>query len=302
MIALIAGTGDLPGVLAARLTAAGDPPVICAMQGFPPAVPGHLPRIDFRLETLGTLLSTLKMTGVTRLCLAGAVRRPQIDPAAVDAATAPLIPDLAAAMGKGDDGTLRAIIALLEQRGFTVVGAGDIAPDLLLAQGVATVTQPSDADRSMAPLAQTRIADMGQRDSGQACIVRNGVVIAEEGPDGTDAMIARLLPPPANEDDVHPAERFLRGVTDHLRDTPGPRPAVGQAGPGGFLFKAPKPGQELRADMPVIGPRTAMLAAEAGLDGIVIEAGGVLIIDPGQTVAILDGLGLFLWVRERTWR
>ncbi len=267
MIALIAGTGDLPGVLAARLVAAGDPPVICAMAGFPPDVPGHLPRFDFRLETLGSLLSTLAMTGVTRLCLAGAVRRPEIDPAAVDAATAALIPALSAAMGKGDDGTLRAIIALLESRGFTVVGAGDIAPDLILPEGVATRATPGEDLRAAAGLAQARIAEMGRADSGQACVVRDGAVLAEEGPEGTDALIAGLPP-----------------------------------GQGGFLFKAPKPGQELRADMPVIGPRTAMLAAEAGLDGIVIEAGGVLVIDPDQTIAILDGLGLFLWIRERTWR
>lgn len=298
MIALIAGTGDLPGVLAARLVAAGDPPVICAMEGFPPQVPGHLPRLDFRIETLGTLLATLAQRGVTRLCLAGAVRRPVIDPAAVDAATAPLIPALAAAMGKGDDGTLRAIIALLEGRGFTVVGAADLAPDLVLPEGVPTRIAPGDDDRASASLAQGHIALMGMRDAGQACIIRDGKVIVEEGPEGTDAMMARLLPPRPSDDYISPSDWFLRGLRDYLQDSPPPVPA----GQGGFLFKAPKPGQELRADMPVIGPRTAMLAAEAGLDGIVIEAGGVMVIDPDQVLALLDGMGLWLWVRERTWR
>jgi len=267
MIALIAGTGDLPGLIAARLIAAGDPPVICAMQGFAPDVPGHLPRLDFRIETLGTLLSTLAMRGVTRLCLAGAVRRPAVDPAAIDAATAPLIPDLLAAMEKGDDGALRAIIALVEGKGFRVVSAAHLLPDLILAEGEPTLARHAASDRDLATMAQARIAAMGRADSGQACIVRGGAVVAEEGPDGTDALIAGL-----------------------------------PAGSGGFLFKAPKPGQDLRADMPVIGPHTAMAAAEAGLDGIVIEAGGVITIDPEQTIAILDGLGLFLWVRERTWR
>lgn len=273
MIALVAGTGDLPGILAARLIAAGDPPVICALAGFPPDVPAHLPRLDFRLETLGTLLATLALRGVTRLCLAGAVRRMPVDPAAVDAATAPLIPDLVAAMDRGDDGALRAIIALLERRGFAVVGAADIAPDLILPPGIPTAATPPDALRPLVPAAQDRLAEMGRRDSGQACIAGPAGVIAEEGPEGTDALIAALIPP-----------------------------TEGQGAEGAFLFKAPKPGQELRADMPVIGPQTAMRAAEAGLAGIVIEAGGVMVIDPGQTIAILDGLGMFLWVRERAWR
>jgi UDP-2,3-diacylglucosamine hydrolase len=107
---------------------------------------------------------------------------------------------------------------------------------------------------------------MGCQDSGQACVVKAGSVIAREGPEGTDAMIAALEP-------------------------------AGKA--SGILFKAPKPGQDRRADLPVIGPGTALAAAKALLDGIVIEAGGVMVIDLPEVREILDGQGMFLWVRPR---
>ena len=267
MIALIAGTGSLPRLLAERLAAKGDTPIICAMAGFPPDVPVHLPRLDFRLETLGSLLATLTLRGVTRLCLAGAVRRPAVDPAAIDAQTAPLIPELVAAMSKGDDGALRGIIAVLEARGFTIVGAADIAPELLPPAGVLTKAQPDPAHEALAALGQSRIAEMGRGDIGQACILADGAIAASETAAGTDAMIADL---------------------GHCQ--------------GAVLFKAPKPGQELRADMPVIGIDTARQAAANGYAGLVVEADGVMVLDLPDVVETLDAAGLFLWVRPRIWR
>lgn len=294
MIALIAGTGDLPGVLAARLVAAGDPPLICALAGFAPRVPAQLPRLDFRIETLGSLLAALKARGVTRICMAGAVRRPVIDPAAVDAATRPLIGTLVAAMAQGDDGTLRAIVGLLESQGFTVIGADAIAPDLLPPPGVPTRARPTPETAELARLGAATVAAMGRADTGQACVIAAGRVIAREGPEGTDAMLATLRPAP---DD--PASDPFFAAVDAVSDLLGQAADWLSAAPaGGILFKAPKPGQERRVDLPVIGPETARLAAAAGLAGIVIEAGGVLVLDLPAVVAALDAAGLFLWVRE----
>ena len=67
---------------------------------------------------------------------------------------------------------------------------------------------------------------------------------------------------------------------------------------GGILMKAPKASQERRIDLPAIGPDTVAAAAQLGLNGIVIEAGGVMVIDPDATIAAANGTGLFLWVRE----
>lgn len=255
MLALIAGTGDLPPALVARLS---ERPLVCAMRGFEPRI---TPDITFRMEHLGSFLATLKARGVTRICMAGAVRRPQIDPGQIDAATMPLVPKVQAALTQGDDGALRIIIAIMEDYGFTVLAAHDVARDLLPRAGVLTRTGPASGHTSDAFAGEACVAKMGAADTGQACVVRAGDVILREDANGTDAMIARVK------------------------------------GTGGILFKAPKPNQDWRADLPLIGPATAKAAA--GLDGIVIEAGGVMVLDLPAVRRILDAQGMFLWVRPR---
>ena len=97
MIALIAGRGALPAELIARLP---ERPMVCAMAGSEPDLAEA--DVTFRLEQLGSFLEQLKSQGVTEVCLAGAVTRPQIDPGAIDAATLPLVPVLQAAIAAGE--------------------------------------------------------------------------------------------------------------------------------------------------------------------------------------------------------
>jgi DUF1009 family protein len=168
-----------------------------------------------------------------------------------------------AAMAKGDDGTLSAVVALFEEQGFAVVGAHAIAPDLLPMAGVHTQVAPPDLTAGIAA-AQVALDDMGQIDLGQAMLLRGSDVIAREDVRGTAAM--------------------LQDVKTHGN------------GAGVTLFKAPKPNQNMRVDMPLIGPETALQAADAGLAGIVIPQGSVLVLDLPQVVATLDTHGLYLWV------
>ncbi len=272
--AIIAGQGALPAVLVGTLQAAGTPYIVAEMEGFPATVPGTNP-VRFRIERLVPLLEHLAREGVTRVCFAGAVRRPKIEPEFFDPRTATLVPRLLAALQAGDDGALRVIIALFEEWGFTVVGAHEIAPGLLPPEGVVTRTAPSARHQTDAALGEGVVELMGREDSGQASIIAGGRIVAKEGPQGTDAMMRALLPPP---------------------------PARSPAQDDGILFKAPKPGQDRRIDLPTIGPDTAMLAAECGLAGIVIEAGGVIVLDRDKVREILDGFGMFLWVRPHGFR
>ena len=255
-LALIAGAGDLPPALLAELP---EPVLVCALEGATPAVPVAL---RFRLERLAGFLRTLKARGITRVCMAGGIARPAISWRRFELATLPLVPIMLRALRRGDDGALRAFIGVLEARGFEVVAAQDIAPDLLPPRGVLTQAQPTPAQAALARLGDDCLAAMGRRDTGQACVLRGGEVVAEEDRAGTDALIAR------------------------------------GAGPGGLLFKGPKPGQDRRADLPVIGPGTARGIIAAGLDGIVIEAGGVMVLDRPATIAALDAAGKTLWVRK----
>lgn len=295
MIALFAGTGALPGLVAARLTGQGRRVIVCQMAGFAATGMAGLPLLPYRIETLGTLLSTLTRLGVAQVCMAGALRRPGLDPAAIDAATLPLIPRLRAAMAQGDDGALRDIIALFQEHGLSVIAASDIAPDLLPPPGCPTRIQPPSGTAAAAICGQACIAALGRTDRGQACVIRLGAVLAEEGPGGTDAMLAALPRPADAVPDGAPG--WQRRLAGEPAGTAADRVSNAPCGRDGILYKAPKPGQDRRADLPVIGPDTARAAAAAGLAGIVIAAGGVMVLDLPQVVAVLDRQGLFLWVR-----
>lgn len=294
-LALIAGQGGLPPRLARAMLDRGDVPVICEIAQFPSDVKGDLPRLGFRLETLGSFIATAKEIGVTRICMAGAMRRPPIDPALIDAATMPLVPKVQAALANsGDDGTLRIFTSIFEDAGMEVIGAADIDPSLLPPAGV-TGSLPEGVARDIAT-AEAALAELAAEDKGQAVVVRDGTVIAREDARGTDAMLADLAPGMSGftlPDD--PFDTLVGSVTAWLSGT-APVPEEPQ---GGILFKAPKPGQELRVDMPLIGLRTVMRAAEAGLSGIVIEAGGVMMLDPDGVAEVLHAQQMFLWVRPR---
>lgn len=261
MIALIAGTGALPGAVAAQMQV---PPLVCALEGNEPD--SLTVDVTFRLETLGTFLAVLRDNGVQRLCMSGAIGRPSIDPNAIDAATRPLVPVIGKAMASGDDGALRAAITIFEAAGLHVSGAHEIAPDLLPPKGCLTDATPGKQDRADAVRAAGIIAVMAGLDIGQACVVRGHQALAIEGSFGTDWM--------------------LRCLTT--------RPDAG----GGLLFKAPKPNQDRRVDLPVIGPDTITAACAAGLGGVVIEAGGVMVLDRARVMSECNRLGLFLWVRD----
>ena len=130
----------------------------------------------------------------------------------------------------------------------------------------------TDADRRDATRAAEIVAVLGVADVGQACVVAQGLCLAVEALPGTDAMLD-----------------FVALTGAGLRPDPN--------GARGLLYKAPKPGQDRRIDLPALGPATVAKAAEAGLAGIAWEAGGVMLLDRAATVAAAELAGLFLWSR-----
>jgi hypothetical protein len=232
-VALIAGTGVLPGLLAAALERAGKVPLVAAMQGFP--VEGVAADIEFRVERLVPLLRELAARDVSRVVFAGAVHRPRLDPALFDPDTAALVPRILPALTQGDDSLLREVIAIFEEAGLPVAGVGELAPELVPGAGILGAVEPGKVDLSDAARAAEILAVTGPLD-----------------------------------------------------------PAKGR----GLLYKAPKPGQDRRVDLPAMGLRTVELAAQAGLGGLVFEAGGLLMLDRAAMVSRADELGLFLWARE----
>jgi len=265
-VALIAGAGDLPATLVGAMAVR---PLVAAMEGFAPA--GLAPDLTFRLERLVPFFHALRAEGVREVCLAGAVTRPRIDPAMLDPGTARLAPRLAAAMAQGDDATLRAVIALFRDEGFAVLGVGDLAPGLLVGEGI-HAGEVTGTDRADAARAAAIVDALGRVDVGQGCVVQQGLCLAVEAIAGTDAMLAGV------------------GAL-----APGLRPDLARG--RGLLFKAPKPGQEWRIDLPALGPETVARVARAGLGGIVWQAGGVLCLHFARMQEEARARGLFLWAR-----
>lgn len=260
MLALIAGRGGLPARIAA---AQSTQPLICTLQGFEPD--GLASDILFRLEHLGSLLADLKARGIGEVCMCGAIERPPIDPSELDDATLPLVPTIMKALSSGDDGALRAVIAVFEAQGFTVRAAQDLAPDIIVQAGVLSAAEPDDQMILDAARAEAVLAALSPLDVGQGCVVGKGQVWAIE----------------------------TLGGTNHMLDTLPASCAKARA----VLVKKPKLGQDHRVDMPTIGPDTVSAAARAGLAGILIEAGHVILLEPEATQAAADAAGLVLWAR-----
>ncbi|MEM6481826.1 MAG: UDP-2,3-diacylglucosamine diphosphatase LpxI [Pseudomonadota bacterium] len=298
-LALIAGQGGLPSHLVKMLRGRAEVPLVCELEQFPCDISDMVPRLRFRLEQLGTLLKVLREADVTHLCMAGAVRRPAVDPAQLDAETLPLVPRVMAAIAKGDDGTLRVLVDLIEEQGVTVIGAADIDPDLLPPAGaLGTNKIPEDLEADLAA-AEAALQDMGRADLGQAVVVREGRVLAKEDESGTDAMLDALAPGQGSmsDDPLDAMGDMLGSVADWLSGPEAEAAGKTASAQGGLLYKAPKPEQELRVDMPAIGPETILRAVRAGLRGVVIEENGVMVLERATVKKHLRETGLFLWVR-----
>lgn len=265
-ITIIAGRGALPAALVAALP---ERPLVASLDGF---APDRLtPDLTFRIERLVPFLDLLADRGISHVTFAGAVTRPRLDPALIDPATAQLLPRLMAAMGQGDDATLREVIAIFEEFDLAVVGVADIAPDLLPGPGLYAGTL-SPADERDADRAATIVAALGAVDVGQGAVVQQGLCLGVETLAGTDALLASVAALPSG-----------------LR----PDPALGR----GVFLKAPKPGQDRRIDLPTIGAATVDAATDAGLAGLVWMADGVICLDLSAMQARAAAQGLFLWAR-----
>ncbi|WP_299029975.1 UDP-2,3-diacylglucosamine diphosphatase LpxI [uncultured Sulfitobacter sp.] len=259
-LAIVAGRGDLPASVA---RAAATPPLVCGYEGI--TLSGIEADLTFRLETLGSLLLELGTRGVTQVCFAGGLDRPALDPSKLDAETAPLVPMFMQALQSGDDGALRVVVDLFEKTGFQVLGAHEIAPDLLAKGGVYGEHWPDAQMRSDADVAAAHILAMSPQDIGQACVVGAERVLGMEDARGTDDMLARL---PSGASAKH-----------------------------AILFKGPKQGQSRQIDLPTVGPETLNAAHAAGLAGVVVDAGDVLVLDAARCAALADEHGLVFWAR-----
>lgn len=268
-IAVVAGGGAFPREVTDACRAAGDEPVMIALRGFADrATRREAVAVVDMLDPAG-LISRLSMLRPDAVVLAGGVVRP--GPLAVASAYAAFRNrnEIARVLALGDDGLLRAVVAFIEERGWPVLGADSVAPALLAPAGTLTARGPDDAQSAAIGMGRACLAALSPFDVGQALVVSGSRILAVEGPEGTRAMLGRV------------AEMRRKG---RLR----------KDDPPGILVKAAKAGQDRRVDLPAVGPRTIAEAAEAGLAGIAVAAGDVILIEKDELLRAAERRGLFV--------
>ncbi|MEP5155111.1 UDP-2,3-diacylglucosamine diphosphatase LpxI [Planktotalea sp.] len=262
-LAILAGGGDLPR----RLADLRSDAVRISFAGVAHDLGDSAQEHSF--EKMGALFAALKDQDVTEVVMAGGMSRPPLDPNAFDPVMMALAPRLIAAMQGGDDALLRLVIAIFEEQGFAVRGAHEIDPSLtvaagvlsgdpLTAQGIADVARGADILNTLSPL-----------DVGQGVAVENGLCLGIETLQGTDALLG-----------------FVAQTPKHLRKG------------GGVFVKAPKLGQDLRVDMPTIGPDTIDAVAAAGLSTIALAAGAVIVLAQDETMKRAADAGITIIAQD----
>jgi hypothetical protein len=262
-LAVIAGGGALPGLVIQACREAGRPYFVVALEGqADPAGLDGVPHAWCRLGAAARGEKLLREFDPQEVVFVGKVRRPSLKELRPDWRALKVIVK-ATVRALGDDGLLRAIIKEFEAEGVKVVGPHEVVKGLLAIEGIYGRVKPDRQARIDIARGMAAAKAIGTLDVGQAAIVQQGIVLALEAIEGTDALVARAG-------------------------------ALQRKGPGGVLVKAPKPGQERRIDLPGVGVDTVEAVARAGLRGIAVEAGGALIIDRAAVAARADALGVFV--------
>lgn len=267
-LGVLAGRGALPRLVAEAERRRGGEVFVVALRGFAEEWVADWPSARSGLGQVGRVFSLLRGAGCDRVCFAGGLSRPSLFSLRFDLTALRVAPLMARLLRKGDDGLLRGLAAIFESRGFRMVGAHELLGDLVAPAGAIGARPPLERDYEDIARAAEIVAALGRVDVGQGAVVARGRCLALEAVQGTDAMLASLK---------------------------GEKRRGGAPIPSGVLYKAPKPGQDLRMDMPAIGPETMRRAAEAGLNGVAVQAGGVIVLDVAATAQAADAAGVFLY-------
>jgi len=269
-VGIVAGGGTLPAAVARSLEAQGRRPVMFAIKGYcdPTTVAGRAHHW-VALGQIGRLTRLLRSEQCRDVVSVGSLVRPALSELRLDWQTLLLMPSLIRAFRGGDDHLLTSVARIFADNGFKLVGVNEVAPELTVPEGALTKRAPDEAALRDIAKGRAALAALSPFDVGQAAIVIDEHVVALEDIEGTDALLDRIA---------------------RLRETRRIRAPAGR----GVLVKAPKSGQELRLDMPALGPRTVSGAAQAQLAGIAVVARRTLLADGAAVVTAADRAGLFV--------
>lgn len=269
-LAIIAGGGMLPRYLADAVRARGENPYILSLRNESGEDWSRYDHETVSIADHAGIGAAFRRNGIGRAVLSGWVRRrPEWRDIRAPLKVLFVIPSVVRTLLRGgDDTVLRMVIRLIEAEGVRVVGAHEIAPDLLASEGPLGRISPDAAAEADIEAAAAAALALGRLDVGQGAVAVGGRVVALEGAEGTDGMLERVA-----------ALRAAGRISQRRR---------------GVLVKLCKPGQDLRADLPAIGVETLRRAQAAGLAGIAVEAGRSLVLERAAIVAEADAGGLFV--------
>jgi DUF1009 family protein len=269
-IGLVAGGGALPFAVAESLAARGVEPIFFALKGIcDPEKVSRFRHHWISVGQIGKVVRLLRNENCRDLVFIGTLVRPALSEIRLDWGTVRAMKHILAAFRGGDDHLLSGVGRILERDGFRMVGIKDVAPDLLMPPGCLTRVGPDPSATADIAKGQDVLRALGSFDIGQAVVVIDGHVVGVEGIEGTDALLGRIA--------------RLR-TEGRIRAKPG----------RGVLVKAPKSEQDLRYDLPTLGPRTIENVAAAGLAGVAVAAGNTLVAEPEALVGAADASGLFV--------
>ena len=269
-IGLIAGGGVMPFAVADSLIARGIDPILFALKGAcDPVAVERFRHHWIPVGQFGRAAKLFRTEGCRDLVFIGTLVRPALSELRLDWGTIRMIGHLAASFRGGDDHLLSGIGRLFEQYGFRIVGIRDVAPDLLMPEGCLTGAAPDENAAADIARGSEVLRALSPFDIGQAAIVIDGHVVGVEDIEGTDGLLARVA--------RLRAEGRIRAKAAR-----------------GVLVKAPKSAQDLRFDLPTIGPRTIEGAGSAELAGVAVVAGNTIVVEPQTMIEAADAAGLFV--------
>jgi DUF1009 family protein len=269
-VAIICGGGSLPLTVAAAVERDGRPVVLFPIHGWAdPADFGRHRHHWLHLGSVGRFRRLARQEGCRDVVMIGNVIRPAIRDLRFDWLTLRLLPRTIRVFKGGDDRLLSGIAKLFEEHGFRLIGAHEVAPEILVAEGPLGLIKPSPAHAQDIARGFELISAINAFDVGQAVVVADNRVLAIEAAEGTDQMLDRIA--------ALRAEGRIR-IAENT----------------GVLIKAPKPTQDRRVDLPSVGPRTVEKAAQAKLAGIAVAAGETVIAEPLRVAEAADRAGLFV--------
>jgi len=270
VVGIVAGGGSLPREISEHVIASGGMVHIVAIDGESDTDLSAFPLTRVGWAQIGGMVRALKNAGCSELVIVGAVRRPDLGAIKPDLGFFLNLPSIVRIVASGgDDSVLTRVVRFFEGKGFNVVAPWAVAPALLIDEGPLGRLQAEAHELVDIARGFNVVRALGPFDVGQAVVVTDGRIEAIEGAENTDAMLARIA-----------LRRRQQGGSSGVR--------------GGVLVKRPKPRQELRIDMPAIGPATIDRALDAGLRGIAVLAKGAIAAERALLVRRADEGGVFV--------